>query len=571
MAVGKKHTSPWLARLKARPSMPYVALTFLVAAPWVLPGYIFSLDLVFTPTIPLPTTVDASYPFMWLLHVLSYIIPSQVIEKILLIGVLFLSGYAMHRLMRTFQAAAKDADVQSVWGCYFAGLLYMFNPFVYSRFMAGQLAILLGYALLPFFVEAFWNFCVKPERKPALRSALWATIIVIVSVHMAYPLVFVTLAIACLFAWRRRGDKSWRRSFAVNVGLIVVLTAALNSYWLVPALRGTGHMAQVIHSFTASDVRAFATGSRGWGVVGNVLGLQGFWADAKSVFLVPQDVFNWWRVPDILLWLVVLGGAIVGWRRARGFTVAFLLVAAIGFVLATGTGGAPFGSFNAFLAAHAPFFAGYRDPQKFVVLLVLAYCYFGSVAIGAMVGFLRRHRKLKEYANTAAFAVCLISVFAAPLMLWGFHGQLKTAEYPVEWNAVHDLLDGECTGSCKTLFLPWHLYMRYGFAGRIIADPAPKFFGRFIVASNDPEIHGAVSYASPTAADTTVATTILPAAQQGAKNIGQSLAKYDIRFVLLAKENDYKTYAYLDAQQDLKVVLDTPSLKLYKVNVGSHE
>ena len=148
-------------------------------------------------------------------------------------------------------------------------------------------------------------------------------------------------------------------------------------------------------------------------------------------------------------------------------------------------------------------------------------------------------------------------------MPWGFHNQLRAADYPVEWYAVHDRLKVQCQGDCKTLFLPWHLYMRYDFAGRIIASPATAFFGPYIVSSTDPELDGAAGY-TQTSLQKTISGTILPQAEQG-KDIAEALRAQQIQFVLLAKENDYKRYAYLDEQKGLKVELDTPTLKLYRV------
>ncbi len=235
--------------------------------------------------------------------------------------------------------------------------------------------------------------------------------------------------------------------------------------------------------------------------------------------------------------------------------MAFLLILLLGICLSIGTAGTFVAPINRWLVNDVPFFSGYREPQKFVMLIALAYAYFGGLAVGTIVQRLQTRKGVKEHAQTLAFMLCLIPVLCAPLMPWGFHGQLHANDYPVEWNAINDRLSAECAGNCKVLYLPWHLYMRYDFAGRIVADPAPKFFASQIIASNDPELQGATPYA----------VTILPAAE-GGEDIGSALRQYGIHFVLLAKENDYRDYSYLDAQKNLHVVLDTPTLKLYEVS-----
>ncbi|HKR82015.1 MAG TPA: hypothetical protein VJR27_03365 [Candidatus Saccharimonadales bacterium] len=541
----------------------YVLLAALVMLPLFKPGYVLTVDLVFTPKIPLPDSLSASYPFWAVLHFINILVQAQIIEKALLFAVLVLAGFGAHSFVEKLQAKSADG-LAGRWAAYFAGVFYMFNPFVYSRFMAGQFMVLLGYALIPFFAAALWQFCKKPERNGALLVALWTTVVAIVSIHTLGLLAVIAITMGALFALQRRHDKRWLVGFLKWAGMGLGLTLVLNSYWLVPLLFGHGPTAHIVDGFTRSDLHAFATGSRGFGLVGNVLGLQGFWGDSKNLFLVSQDVFSWWRVPIVLLWALVLYGVTVGLRRQRGVTLAFIALAFIGMVLSIGTAGTFFAPVNEWFVNTLPFFAGYREPQKFVALIALAYVYFGSVAVISIVQLAQKQKALKDHAQTIAFVMCLLPLLCAPLMPWGFHGQLHAAEYPVEWNAINDRLTAECRKDCKVLFLPWHLYMRYSFAGRIIADPAPKFFHSSIVASSDPELQGAAPYGlSPT--QKAMAATIPPKAAAGSNHVAADVYQYDIRYILLAKENDYEKYSYLDAQKNIQVVMDTPTLKLYEV------
>ena len=50
-----------------------------------------------------------------------------------------------------------------------AGLFYAVNPFVFDRLYAGQLGVLLGYALLPFAVDALLDAARKPAPCGARR------------------------------------------------------------------------------------------------------------------------------------------------------------------------------------------------------------------------------------------------------------------------------------------------------------------------------------------------------------------------------------------------------------------
>ena len=75
-----------------------------------------------------------------------------------------------------------------------AGFFYAVNPFAFDRLYAGQLGVLLGYALPPFAVTALLDAAQEPHRVG--RAACWAGARVMMSEHFTRILVPVTAAIA---------------------------------------------------------------------------------------------------------------------------------------------------------------------------------------------------------------------------------------------------------------------------------------------------------------------------------------------------------------------------------------
>lgn len=249
-------------------------------------------------------------------------------------------------------------------------------------------------------------------------------------------------------------------------------------------------------------------------------------------------------------------------------SIAFAAMFAMAVVLAAGTSGGIFAPINEWLVANVPFFAGYREPQKFVAIVVLVYAVFGALGVEQIIQWLRGRKLANWYINTIAASLLIIPIATAPLMLWGFGGQLKTSEYPREWYAMNTYLEETVPQDTNILALPWHLYMRFDFAGRIIANPMDKFFAPELVISNDPEFDGAKAYAS-TDTQTKLDSAILGEAPNRT-DLGKRLADLDIEYVLLAKEFDYEKYDYLDKQTDLELVKEDASLKLYKVKTGGN-
>ena len=554
MAVTKQLTTWIQTHPKEQPYLVYAAVALLVLGPLLGAGYILTLDMVFTPRLPLPDTVSASYLFRAALHVLNLFVPSEIIQKLVLFCILFFSGVGMHRLMQYLRPTKAEQTEYETWGTYIAGGLYMINPFTYSRFMAGQYSVLLGYALLPFFVRALLSFLVRPKRRSVLALSGWTVAISIVSIHTIGLVLIVAVLGTALYCWRYR--RQHQQVKAITLGALATLGIVLvaSSYWLVPLIQGESTTAEAVTRFGITDQQAFVTvGGSGLGRLANIIRLQGFWPEGQGLYTLPQERLPGWGLVAIGVWILVGMGGMAMWRRWKRSEVAlFALSALIAAILAMG-------SIHGFLTDTVPFFAGYREPHKFVGLVALAYALFaGQGAISLLHRYKQRSRELS--ANLATSLLLILPVAFTPTMLWGFTGQLRTSHYPQDWFALNDFLTQD-TSDFKTIFLPWHLYSHYGFAGRLIANPAPDFFEKPMLVSDDPEFAG-------------IKPAILNPQKQRvdrelehadrSDNLGERLAPVRAKYIVLAKEFDADTYGYLDYQKDLRLISETATLKLYR-------
>ncbi|HEV2402786.1 MAG TPA: hypothetical protein VGS08_01155 [Candidatus Saccharimonadales bacterium] len=528
----------------------YSLIALGVLLPLLQPGFVLTLDMVFTPTIRMPAAMSNTYLFATTLHLLNRLVASDVLEKLLLLLIIWLAGVGMHRLVRSL--ATQPSDHLQTVSAYFAGLLYAVNPFSYERFMAGQYELLLGYALLPWFVNSLLDWLSRPTRKSTIILSAWAIGISIVSIHAVGFMVLLSVIGLMVKLWQQRHspDVVWRLTQA-TAGLICLYLIA-SSYWLVPLLLGHGKSASVISSFTTSDQTAFATiGRNSIEKIGNVLRLQGFWAENRNLFILPQTHLPVWRLIGTLLWVVIVIGAMSLWRHGQKLLVICLgFTSLLSIILAIGT-------FNSFLVSHIPLFAGYREPQKFVALVALADCAFAGQGFAVISGAICRYsgRILGWLAAAALFAIPAIWVHP---IWWGFGRQLIATQYPGDWYTMNTRLDRDHS-SFRTLFLPWHLYMPFAFAGRIIANPAPQFFDKPILISNDPEFAGASVI--PDVRASRLTTILIEAGNQA--DLGKQLAAYHIKYVLLSLDYDYLSYGYLDRQPSLRVIAQSTSLRLY--------
>ena len=518
----------------------YGILALLIMAPLLLSGYILTLDLVFTPRLSWPTELTNSSPFEAVLWSLNFILPSDVIEKIILFLILVLSGAGMHRLILQFRSA--DVSIWR-WAAYFAGVFYMINPFTYSRFMAGQWMVLAGYALLPFFVASLLKLLAKPSMKRAIKTALWIMGITVVSLHHVGMLVLLAVLIIGMGAWQYRGAK--RRQLIKYAGLSIGVSIVVSSFWWLPMLLGLSGAGRAIADFNQTDAMAFATSGGALGSIGDVIRLQGFWAEAQKLFVLPQAVVPVWGLVVLPLWILVIIGAIKSWRRHRLVIVIAGGSMVLGIILAATP-------IITWVAQAMPLFSAYREPHKFVNLVAFGYAILGAFGLAYIVTWVEK-KKGGPISQGVIFAGLLLPIIITPTMLWGFAGQLAPRHYPSEWYALNKELND------KTLFLPWHQYMKYEFSGRIIASPVEKFFSAPVVASDDPEFQG-VSPTVPNAEKKEINEAL-----KRPEVLSDVLRKYNFKRVVLLKEDDYKKYDYLNQLKGVHLLNENARLKLYEV------
>jgi hypothetical protein len=530
----------------------YGLVALIILLPLLVPGYILTLDLVFTPSFDWPTQLTNTYPLevvLWLLH---HVLPGDIIEKIILFAILVLSGVGMHTLIRSINIKGKfHADIWRI-ALYFGGLLYMINPFTYSRFMAGQWMVLLGYALLPFFIRALLQLITLPSRKSALRVAIWSLVIVIVSIHHGGMLIIlgtIVPLLASVFGYWR--DRQHLKQFMLWSSLGGALVFVLTSFWSIPALLGNATIASSLGQFDQSHFEAFATsGGNTLAALADVVRFQGFWVEDRQFFLLPQTMTPLWGLVFMLIWLLVIIGGVKAWRSHRmvvGLGAACIL---IGIILAATP-------LIAWLSGYLPFLSGYREPHKFVNFIVIGYCLLGVFGVAHIASW--ASSRFKELGEQIVVAVCLLLPIAVtPTMLWGFAGQLSPRAYPEGWYQMDRKLTAS-SGVKKVLFLPWHQYTTFAFSGRIIATPADKFFKVPIVASNDPEFKSI----SPTVPDS--GKEMINEAFKDKTKLVKVLKEQGITHILLAKEKDAGDYAYLNSLRGVVRTDVNSDMILYEV------
>ncbi len=463
-----------------------------------------------------------------------------------------------------------------------AGVLYTLNPFVFNRFFVGHIDLLIGYALLPFAVlaalrleEAVWRY--------ALRVSLWWAGLTAITPHFAWIYGVAVIVVAIVAA-----SKGALRDSAARLVLTIASFFVMSMYLLLPHLATT----LATQNGQSSLVLYQSSGDPRFGLFANVAGLYGFWRLGPGPTL-PKNLISGWPFLFVAILLVVATGAWVALRRTSSgdqvspsevnaaatsaddlafdgrdvgpddsarltfVATSLLAVGVVGYFLALGSQG-PTGGLFRWSYVHVPFFAIMREPQKFLMLLALAYAVFFGWGI-SHVAKLATSAKGSRAAAAALMLGVALPIGYTPTMFNGLSAQIAPSQVPSAYQRANALMG---TGPGNVLALPWHLYLSYPFTGnRVVANLTTSLFSRNVISGDNVEAGGIETQS------TSLESRYLSALYSrgtSLQHFGALIAPLGIRYVVLSKTVDWPAYLWLARQSDLKPILNTASLEVWK-------
>jgi hypothetical protein len=512
--------SPRSARVPPRAAalaLPLVlpaGLAALVLAPLLRRGYVLSYDMVFVPRQPFTEAmfglgggVPRAVPSDFAVALASRLLPADVVQKLVLAGILLGAGYGVVRLLRDAPPLARAC----------AATFYLWNAYVYERLVLGHWALLLGYAALPWAVGGALDL--RAGRPGALRRTGLALGVAAVGGFAGGVIVSAVTVVVAGWpgaAGRRAGG---RRRPLRPAGLVLGAALVLNAPWLLPSLlRPAGVPSD------PAGVGAFAArADTPLGTLGSLLTLGGTW----NAQVAPPGRGS---IAVALVSLALLAVAAAGLGRlARCLggagTVALAAAAAAGLLVALAPAVPGVAVLFESVVVHVPGGGILRDSQKYVLPLALLQ------ALGFGLG---AHRLVAAAGRTpvsapAAALAVLAPVAVLPALALGAGGRLAPVTYPADWARARALVAQDRVPGAVVV-LPWRLYREFGWnADRPLLDPAPRLFDRPVVVDD------ALRLADRTVGGEDPWARRLDPVMAGSQPLPDALARHRVRYVLVER------------------------------------
>lgn len=466
------HGGRWRGRPTAVPLLVSAASALVIVGPGLGRGYLLVRDMVFVPSPPLTGRLlglghenARAVPSDLVVALLSHVVPGQVVQKAVLLGILVAAGVGAAGLVPRRAAPGTAAALAAIW-----------NPYVGERLAMGQWALLVGYAALPWVLRGIVDLTRDGGDVASRGGARRRLVLALVLGSLGGGLAWVTVGVGLLAAAAgvaagrdtRAGDVVRRGAWAVVLWVLLALP------WAVPALtRPSG---------SASDPQGFDVFAPGadtvLGVVGSLLTGGGAWNSG----VVPAGRAT---VVGGVAALLLLGWALAGFVVTRGPRAPDLDPDASAYRVPVGVAGGAglllglVSTRPALLEPLASVPGGglLRDGSRQLgpwVLVVAVGCAWGVHWLG------RRHVE-----RALVWLVAVAPVAVLPALGWGLAGTFSPVGYPSDVRAAAATL-GAAREPGAVAVLPFEAYRRYDWNGGLSSmTPWSRLVDRRVVASSD--------------------------------------------------------------------------------------
>ena len=558
---------------------------FLIVFPLLKSGYIFSLDQVINSNGWMPEIWNNIY-WVWLLSQVftSLNIPIWIMEKFLILITFILPSMGGYLLFKW------DWWKQSIHpGILFWVFLLLCNPFLYSRFIDGQINVYLSYALYPIFFYLLKKFWERQSWKNIVYISLISLLLCLTSIHNAIFILFISI-IFTVFHVRHIG--------ITNILKIACSIILINMIWVIPfaILKNSSDSINQIENFWVDHRAAFQTLSWDTNIYFNALALNGYWWEQEWRFKANTEVNDKWKnVFFILLFIVliwVFSKIDITNKKTKliQYEKSLLTLWDVAFILALGIWAwGIIWTINELMFAHFPFYEGMREPQKWIMFLIIVYAYFGTLWVNAIINKMNTYNIHALTKSLSIIFLVSIPIIYTPATLLWFFGQISIHHYPTEWSQIKEQLivseDNDCrylqekksTQCYDTLSLPWHGYTGIWFTKKVVLWSIVRYFWDQVLfgdnleiwdiytQSNRPESKIIENYIRPGGILREKGVDIF----DGAIPFVRELRWLWIKNIILLKEQDYEFYEYfleqLVVQGILERIDENAMMVLYKI------
>jgi len=281
--------------------------------------------------------------------------------------------------------------------------------------------------------------------------------------------------------------------------------------------------------------------------------------------MINKEINEKWENLFVLLFIVILLWIIYRFfinKENNTFEKWLIILWVISFILALwNSNNNIFANISNFLYDYFPFYKWFREPQKWVMFLVIIYAYFWAYWIKYIYELMEKYKINTFSKKLILWFLILTPIFYTPKTLFWFTWQISIQNYPIQWQEIRNITYNNTSLNCKylenklstkcydTLVFPRHNYIWIQWIWKITWWWVVQYFWDNVLFWDNIEIRNI--YSSSTRVESKIIekyiwpnwlfrTAILK--QEDLKNFINDLKWLGIKNIILLKEADYKNY-----------------------------
>lgn len=544
------YKSDLIEYMKYKKYLPILLVTILflgLCVPFLNHGMFFALDAVWPEKLHMVPWSNLLAYFYNPIALLNTVLPMEILTRIIYLG---LFAFLL------FGSLRNAPFEKSISKLYFA-LVITFNPYVFSRFIAGHYSILWGYAL---FSQLILTTFTKESSKKYLWISLWLILLRVISIHFLFLGILYMLLYLLVHLFFVKGFIK-RQVLPILIGFGMVGLMSLPVVLHTPSV-------EIFQTFGAADLDIFYTVSDPqYGLLGNVLGLHGFWFEQAEHITLKSFIPIWPLITALFVFLSLLGIGLfakVSEKTAQIKGVIFFVFCVFSLFLIIAPSVPLLKPIITSLYENIHVFYILREPQKAVGVLIFLYAFFGAY-------FLSK-KSLQPMIVASIGVLLMLQIFG---FFQGFYTHVRMTSYPQSWQQAKVFLQKQPNHG-TILILPWHTYMPFHFA---YDKKIYNGFGKYIekenvITADNFEVHGLYSQSTDEKQKhidgllkmTLTKKNSFDQPVEMIPNWSEGLKAIHVSQIVLLKEADYQKYNFINTQPNIKKIYENNGVIIYQVN-----
>lgn len=422
-----------------------------------------------------PTGIVATaYPTMWIIAILSQLLPSEVVQAIFFFLINISGALGIYLLVKSELPYSKKAPL-------IAALFYIFNitsmTIIWNRF---QYTFMVFYGGLPM---ALFLFSKALKQRSVIYSFL--TVLMILAMGFAFaslPLIELIILVFCLytsyFIFASKEKKEALKSSVLVAVIISVVALVINSWWLIQfyeVMKSSVYVTSVAYT-PEGNLSTFLTLSESLGDLSYVFRMM-----HKDFFFNMREVWSYSYTNPFIITLTFIIPLLIFSpliKKEKPAIIKYLTLYSLLVLYLMKGAHEPFGYFFTYFFNKLRFLEAFRNPfEKFSLLLPLGYApLMGYSLDGILSKIQNRHKQHIAFISTLVL-VCGVTVF--PFWnRWVFTSNMKPSnnkavgiyvEVPAEYKQANNYLNKD-TSLFRSMLIPYQgegilQNWKYGYSG----------------------------------------------------------------------------------------------------------